>query len=101
MKKQENVTKIRSNKIIPSMPCQAVTIWFQVLFTPNQMGSFQHSLAVLNTLSVLRNIQNWKSMPPKKIHAQFPMNATQEKMIRPQYPKSTGLSPSTVKVFQQ
>ena len=60
------------------MPCQAVTIWFQVLFTPNQMGSFQHSLAVLNTLSVLRNIQNWKSMPPKKIHAQFPMNATQE-----------------------
>lgn len=61
------------------MPCQAVAIWFQVLFTPNQMGSFQHSLAVLNTLSVLRNIQNWKSMPPKKkIHAQFPMNATQE-----------------------
>ena len=52
-------------EIIPSMPCQAVTIWFQVLFTPNQMGSFQHSLAVLNTLSVLRNIQNWKSMPPK------------------------------------
>lgn len=34
MKKQENVTKIRLNKIIPSMPCQAVTIWFQVLFTP-------------------------------------------------------------------
>ena len=37
----------------------------------------------------------------KKIHAQFPMNATQEKMIRPEHPKSTGLSPSTVKVFQQ
>ena len=37
----------------------------------------------------------------KKIHAQFPMNATQEKLIRPNHPKSTGLSPSTVKVFQQ
>lgn len=37
----------------------------------------------------------------QKIHAQFPMNATQEKMIRPIHPKSTGLSPSTVKVFQQ
>ena len=41
-------------------------------------------------------------MPPKKkIHAQFPMNATQEKIIQPRHPKSTGLSPSTVKVFQQ
>ena len=34
------------------------------------------------------------------IHAQFPMNATQETEITIN-PKSTGLSPSTVKVFQQ
>lgn len=41
-------------------------------------------------------------MPPKKmIHAQFPMNATQEKQHNQLTPKSTGLSPSTVIVFQQ
>ena len=71
-------------------------------FHPLTKGSFSaFPRGTKYTIGLEKYLELEVDASQKKIHAQFPMNATQEKIIRPRHPKSTGLSPSTVKVFQQ
>lgn len=101
-KKVSNVTKrnLNKNHSFHAMPgCHHLV---SGTFHPLTKGSFSaFPRGTKYTIGLEKYLELEVDASQKKIHAQFPMNATQEKMIRPNHPKSTGLSPSTVKVFQQ
>ena len=102
IKKVQNVTKkdLNKNHSFHAMPgCHHLV---SGTFHPLTKGSFSaFPRGTKYTIGLEKYLELEVDASQKKIHAQFPMNATQEKMIRPNHPKSTGLSPSTVKVFQQ
>ena len=63
-----------SKNFIPSKPCQAVTIWFQVLFTPLQgfFSAFPHGTKYAIGLEMYLGL----GVDASHIHAQYPMDAT-------------------------